>query len=234
VASWGWWPGQRPACHGLAAGRKLCAPCGGRAAGSALRELGGLESVTFPVEATVKNQNSLHGKSAQACQCGCSGKGLASTWTRFWTAFEDEGNVHSAGRDGCEDLSGGCAPSPSRVCTRGGHTCPREQTAAQASRHGRLARARLDFGGILLLPEVPLAAISLPAVFSAVLLSPWLEIVSHCITMASLGTFPFLQLLGNVSPVCMDGLRSFLNEQARIKACASAPISLLPSSALRR
>jgi hypothetical protein len=52
--------------------------------------------------------------------------------------------------------------------------------------------------------------------------------------MASLGTFPFLQLLGNVSPVCMDGLRSFLNEQARIKACASAPISLLLSSALRR
>ena len=117
---------------------------------------------------------------------------------------------------------------------RGGHTCSREQSAAQASRHGRLARARLDFGGILLLPEFPLAAISLPAVFSAVLLSPWLEIVSHCITMASLGTFPFLQLLGNVSPVCMDGLRSFLNEQARIKACASAPISLLLSSALRR
>jgi hypothetical protein len=73
-----------------------------------------------------------------------------------------------------------------------------------------------------------------PASLSAVLLSPWLEIVSLCITMASLGTFPFLQLLGNVSPVCMDGLRSFLNEQARIKACASAPISLLPSSALRR
>ena len=73
-----------------------------------------------------------------------------------------------------------------------------------------------------------------PQYFSAVLLSPWLEIVSRCITMASLGTFPFLQLLGNVSPICMDGLRSFLNEQARIKACASAPISLLPSSALRR
>ncbi len=45
--SWEWWPGQWPACFGLAAGRKLCAPGGGRAAGSALRKIGGLEWLPF-------------------------------------------------------------------------------------------------------------------------------------------------------------------------------------------
>jgi hypothetical protein len=162
VASRGWWPGQWPAFQ-LAAGRKLCAPGGGRAAGSALHELGGLGSVTIPVEAKVKIQNSLHGKGAQACQSGCSGRVLASTWVRFWRAFGAESNVHSAGRDGWEDLRRGCAPGPSRVCTGEGHTCPREQSTAQASRHERLARGQLDFGGILLLPEFPLAAISIPS-----------------------------------------------------------------------
>ena len=115
VASWGWWPGQWPAFQ-LVAGRKLCAPGGGRAAGSALHELGELGSVTFPVEAKVKIQNSLHGKGAQACQCGCSGRVLASTWVRFWTAFEDDSCALCwSGR--LEDLGGGCAPGPSRVCT---------------------------------------------------------------------------------------------------------------------
>ena len=65
---------------------KLCAPGGGRAAGSALHELGELGSVTFPVEAKVKIQNSLHGKGAQACQSGCSDRVLASEWVRFWRA----------------------------------------------------------------------------------------------------------------------------------------------------
>jgi len=179
--------------------------------------------VTFPVEAKVKIQNSLHGKGAQACRCGCSGRVFASTWVQFLPAFEDESNVHSADLD-----------EPAGVAQGKGTPVPESNQLRRTSRHGRLARGRLHYGGILLLPEFPRAAISLPAVFSAVLLSPWLEIVSLCITMASLGTFPFLQLLGNVSPICMDGLRSFLNEQARIKACASAPISLLPSSALRR
>jgi hypothetical protein len=80
----------------------------------------------------------------------------------------------------------------------------------------------------------PLLPCLSPAALSVVLLSPWLEILSLCMTVTSLGTFPFHQRLGNVSPIFMDGLRSFLIEQARIKACASAPISLLPSSALRR
>ncbi len=102
VASWGWWPGQWPAFE-LAAGRKLCAPGGGRAAGSALHELGELGSVTFPVEAKVKIQNSRHGKGAQACQSGCSGRVFASTWVRFWRTFEDKSNVHFAGLDGFTD-----------------------------------------------------------------------------------------------------------------------------------
>jgi hypothetical protein len=50
------------------------------------------------------------------------------------------------------------------------------------------AREQLCFGGILLLPEFPLAAIS-PR---SVLPHTWLEIVSLCMIVASLGTFPCL------------------------------------------
>jgi len=58
----------------------------GRAAGSALRRIG--ELGWFPVEAKVKIQNSLHGRGAQACRCGCSGTFFASTWVPFWPGFE--------------------------------------------------------------------------------------------------------------------------------------------------
>ena len=84
-----WW---LPGGGGLGSGQlvlswllegKLCAPGGGRAAGSALHELGGLGSVTFPVEAKVKIQNSLHGKGAQACQSGLLlNQGPCSTWVQ--------------------------------------------------------------------------------------------------------------------------------------------------------
>jgi hypothetical protein len=104
--------------------------------------------------------------------------------------------------------------------------------AQDVSTWGTCARATLE--GFYFYLSSPLLPSLSPAVFSAVLLSPWLEIVSLRMSVASLGTFPFLQLLGNVSPIFIDGLRSFLIEQARVKACASAPISLLPSSALGR
>ena len=104
----------------------------------------------------------------------------------------------------------------------------------------RVRGRELNFGGILLLLEFTLAVISpqqscVAASLSSVL---WLEIVSPCITVASLGTFPFLR-----KPVgCLGTLPDHhewleivsQGQQAGIKACASASISLLLSSALRR
>ena len=114
-----------------------CASGGERAAGSALRKGGGLDSVTFPVEAKVKIQNSLQGKGAQACHCGLLRHGPCDTVGAVTALELDWGQ---AGLQGELQRHSRCANplllSLSRQCQRWDststsvHCCPHSRACA--------------------------------------------------------------------------------------------------------
>jgi hypothetical protein len=140
VASWGWWPGQRPACLGLAAGRKLCAPGGGRAAGSALRTWWASIGYLSCGGKSKKSKTAFMGKVPRlvnvAAQAGClHQRGCVSGRPLRTTA------VHSAGRDGWRTSAGVALQVPAGSAQGRTHLFQRAISCAGISTRETCARA---------------------------------------------------------------------------------------------